>query len=410
MSITSSLIFSSDKVQSIYNAFYGRPADPAGLDFWVNQLQNNGGDLRAILPSFGESAESNALFALDSSSDAVVKKIYNIILQREPDQGGLNFYKQKLDSGQLTKSEVAFAIYDGINPQDPIDGARALNALNIANQFSEQLRQNSSFNSGYAGDPAAAVGRELLARISSSDSHTAGVSSDLVSYMNERLIQNPAGSVSDPFDFKLVYSNSAASGYTAQFEKAFAKLETFFFKGVPNYVDPSTGKSYDDLEISIEVKSVDGGFGTVAFAGPELLRPQTNIPFKGSMVVDSADIDQLIRDGLFDTVVIHEAFHALGFGTLWDTFNYNNVNGRYVGEQGLLEYRAISSNESATFVPLERSTLTSSDNAHWSESVFDKEIMTPIVDNNPVFSKLSLAALQDLGYSINYNGGEFFMV
>lgn len=410
MSITAVLTKASDKVQAIYNAFYGRPADPAGLDFWVSQLNASDGDLRVILPAFGDSAESNALFGTSASSDQVVRTIYNIVLQREPDAQGLAFYKQKLDSGALTKSEVAFAIYDGIQPNDPVDGSRVFNALNIANQFTDTLRQSSTFDTNYSGDPAAQVGRELLARVTSSTSHTSSLSVDLNGFLNERLVDSPKGVVADPFDFKLVYNSSSAANFSAQFEAAFNKLEQIFFEGLPNYFNPRDGRTYDDIEIDITLAPIDGSFGTVAFAGPNDLRPDTLLPFTGSMTVDSADIQTLINDGLFDDVVIHEAMHALGFGTLWGDFNLNNTNGRYTGAQGILEYRALTGNESATFVPLEPNTIGSQDNAHWREATLGVEIMTPIVDDAPVFSSLSFGALQDLGYSVNYSQADFFMV
>ncbi|MCQ4254424.1 DUF4214 domain-containing protein [Stutzerimonas stutzeri] len=44
-------------IQSLYVAYYGRPADPAGLEFWANTLELNTGDIQVILPDFGNSPE-----------------------------------------------------------------------------------------------------------------------------------------------------------------------------------------------------------------------------------------------------------------------------------------------------------------------------------------------------------------
>ncbi len=36
-------------VQKIYIAYYGRPADPLGLDYWASALDAASGDLTAII-------------------------------------------------------------------------------------------------------------------------------------------------------------------------------------------------------------------------------------------------------------------------------------------------------------------------------------------------------------------------
>lgn len=409
VAVSSVLTNDSDKVQAIYNAFYGRPADPEGLAFWVGRLQAANGDLKAILPAFGNSAESNALYGLNSPSTTVVTKIYNIILGRNPDSAGLSFYMGKLDRGELTRSEVAFAVFDGIDPNDSVDGALTLNKLRVANAFTFNLDDNPAFGSGYQGEPAAIVGRDLLQQTSRSTSDTNDLLRGVSEFMQERLVDAPRGVTPDPFDFDLVFSNFGARNNAARFQAAFDKLETFFFKGLPSYTNPADGRTYDDLQISISVRSIDGDSGTVGFAGPDFLRPEGDkLPFLGSMVFDSADISSLIADGTFEKVVIHEALHILGFGTLWPERGLNLVSGRYNGTQGVLEYRALTGNEGLTFVPLEQGAGEGSDDAHWLESLFQAEIMTAFVDNNAPFARLSLAGLEDLGYDINYSKAEFF--
>ncbi len=37
-----------DRVLDAYLAYYGRPADPAGLAFWADQLETEGGNLDSI--------------------------------------------------------------------------------------------------------------------------------------------------------------------------------------------------------------------------------------------------------------------------------------------------------------------------------------------------------------------------
>ena len=46
-----------ETIQSAYIAFYGRPADPDGLEFWSEQLDAAGGDLFQIIDAFSTSDE-----------------------------------------------------------------------------------------------------------------------------------------------------------------------------------------------------------------------------------------------------------------------------------------------------------------------------------------------------------------
>jgi len=39
-------------IQSLYVAYYGRPADPQGLEFWATLLDKSEGDLNGIINAF----------------------------------------------------------------------------------------------------------------------------------------------------------------------------------------------------------------------------------------------------------------------------------------------------------------------------------------------------------------------
>ena len=68
------------EVQKAYVAYYGRPADPAGLEYWATRVDAEGG-IDALVSEFGNSAEASARFGALSQSDAV-DEIYQQIFGR----------------------------------------------------------------------------------------------------------------------------------------------------------------------------------------------------------------------------------------------------------------------------------------------------------------------------------------
>jgi len=78
-------------VESLYNKLLGRQSDPGGLQFWINQI-NSGKNTTAqvINPGFLRSKE----YALQR-----INEFYQKFLGRQPDSGGLDFWTSKLQNG-----------------------------------------------------------------------------------------------------------------------------------------------------------------------------------------------------------------------------------------------------------------------------------------------------------------------
>ena len=72
----------------------------------------------------------------------------------------------------------------------------------------------------------------------------------------------------------------------------------------------------------------------------------------------------------------------------------------YVGRYALAEYRKLA--PGAIGVPLESGGGGGTRAAHWSEAVFGNELMTGYLSSTMPLSRVTLGALQDLGYSVNY--------
>ncbi|MFL9961752.1 DUF4214 domain-containing protein [Paraburkholderia sediminicola] len=156
----------AEQVQQAYLAYYGRPADPAGQQYWVNQLTAANGNLNSIIDAFGNSAESTALYG-GSSTAAQVNAIYQTLFGRAADVTGLNFYVNGIVNGQFTLASVALNIYNGATGTDATELAAK---LGYADSFTAALSQSAAGEIAYSGNAAANNARAAVASVVDSTS------------------------------------------------------------------------------------------------------------------------------------------------------------------------------------------------------------------------------------------------
>ena len=126
------------------------------------------------------------------------------------------------------------------------------------------------------------------------------------------------------------------------------------------------------------------------------------------MQFDNYDMANMVNNGSLLKVILHEMGHVLGLGTLWNQFGFNTTFGQYTGTNALNEYRQLSGNAGASYVPLETGGGSGTANAHWRESIFKDELMTGYATGSMPLSRLSIAALADLGYQVNYSAAQSY--
>lgn len=81
-------------VGRLYMAYFGRRPDESGLDYWIN----SGLPTAAISNQFAASAEFSSRYGALSDGD-FVRLVYQNVLGREPDPGGLSHWTSALNSG-----------------------------------------------------------------------------------------------------------------------------------------------------------------------------------------------------------------------------------------------------------------------------------------------------------------------
>lgn len=94
----------SDAVARLYVAAFGRTPEADGFDFWVDAYSSAAWTLPAMAAFFVESTEFNARFgAIDDPG--FVTQLYNNVLDRGPDDEGLNFWVGQL-AADLTRGQL----------------------------------------------------------------------------------------------------------------------------------------------------------------------------------------------------------------------------------------------------------------------------------------------------------------
>ena len=159
-----------DQVQKIYIAFYQRPADAAGLKYWAGEVDKAGGSLTAVINAFAGEKEAQDLYGTINATTigTVIDKLYLALFGRAADTAGKDFYIDAFTKGTFSAGAIALAVLEGAQSADL---PRITNKLAVANEFTAQVDGRAltdanfgtaPFNVTYSGEPDAIAARAIL--------------------------------------------------------------------------------------------------------------------------------------------------------------------------------------------------------------------------------------------------------
>jgi hypothetical protein len=179
------------------------------------------------------------------------------------------------------------------------------------------------------------------------------------------------------------------------------------------------GRNIDDLEVLVDIASIDGVGNVVAQAGPcygsiNQGPPMQARPGVGVLRLDAQDLATLDPTQM-RAVVFHELGHVLGIGTLWRNVGNEFVTGpggadpRYVGALAVAQYGSLGGPD--LDIPLANTGGAGTREVHWRETTFRTEIMTGYIEPAGVaepISVMTVGAMEDLGYTVNLAAAEAY--
>jgi uncharacterized protein (DUF2141 family) len=148
----------------LYLAYFGRPADVAGMNYYLDP----GTDWRIfggepdVTAGFSASPESTALYG-PQFGKAQIQAIYRNLFNREAEADGVSYWLGEVSAGRLNPAGVAYAILLGAQNEDL---ACVNNKLRLCENFFGALF-TEELKAGYVGDEAARVARSLVRTVGS---------------------------------------------------------------------------------------------------------------------------------------------------------------------------------------------------------------------------------------------------
>lgn len=216
---------------------------------------------------------------------------------------------------------------------------------------------------------------------------------------------------SDLFDLDLRVLGTITPSQQALFDAVTARIESIVGAGLPdtnvNAVAGGScgGQGYsgpvDDLVVNVTFNP--GEFGVAAPCGFRFTTSGPNNAYCHVILGGPDDLADLEAAGQLDDLLLHELLHCLGIGSdgRWYTsiLNLRSPDPRFVGPTAVAEWHALGGTGGVP-VTVESALFVGGD--HWSEDALGDELMTPTIGaGNQPLSRVTIAALADIGYAVN---------
>jgi len=239
----------SDNLQLLYIAYFGRPSDPEGIAYWLSQNIDQKEFSRIIFaqPEFQETI-------LNKPLREQVNSLYRNLFGRYGDAEGLDYWTAEISKGNLNIATLGVDLIYAATLREELDYSVLQNKLNAANKWTNLISNNTELKIAYGplksnpwnGGDELLAGQTFLTNIKLDNLEEAELklNKSLVSVRSsDKIIEitNPTfNGLSDKakslIDQRDIIMNTKESGY-----KKITQSEWTRFKAVPSWETSSMG-------------------------------------------------------------------------------------------------------------------------------------------------------------------------
>ncbi len=236
----------ANSVQQLYVAYFNRPADVGGLNYWASVVAAQGGSTAAVSASFAKSAEYTTAFA-GKVSLQIVDQIYQNLFGRPAEIGGLTYWSLLLDQGKITIDNVVTQVAAGAQGSDLTAYG---NKVAAAGLFTTALDSASSALA-YIGTAAAQSAKDYISSITTNETFAAQTTPAAITTAVANLVAANASQSNSP---QTVQLTAAPDSFIPTSTQKFAGNDTFIALGTV-----AGGQTFTSFDV------IDGGLGTNTF-------------------------------------------------------------------------------------------------------------------------------------------------
>jgi len=156
-------------IQKLYVAYFNRPADTAGLDYWNAIVTAAGGSTAAVSAAFAAATEYKTEYANMSNAE-IVNKVYMNLFGRAAEDAGKAYWAHLLDKKAITIDQVVTQVAAGAKGTDSDAYANKVLAAQAFTAALDKVEQD-----GYSGAAANAQAKAFLSGVTTDASLDAAI-------------------------------------------------------------------------------------------------------------------------------------------------------------------------------------------------------------------------------------------
>lgn len=158
-------------VQELYVAYFGRPADPAGLDYWTNVVEAQAGSTTAVSAAFATQPEYIVAYYGKTNAQVVDQIYLNLFGRGTSTTDGRSYWVDLLNKGTVGVSTIVAEVAGGAQGSD---GVAFENKVEAATAFTNAL-DTAAEQAGYAGADSLALAKTWISSITTDATLTAAI-------------------------------------------------------------------------------------------------------------------------------------------------------------------------------------------------------------------------------------------